>query len=47
MAGKPVRTFEPDAARAARYAELRAFHAELWPKLASWNERVVEFAERI
>jgi sugar (pentulose or hexulose) kinase len=47
MARRPARTFEPDAARAARYAELRAFHAELWPKLASWNERVVGFAERI
>lgn len=46
MAGKPLRTFEPDQKRAARYAELRALHAELWPQLAKWNERLVSFAER-
>jgi xylulokinase len=46
MAGQPVRTFEPDPKRAARYAELRALHAELWPQVASWNERLVSFAER-
>jgi xylulokinase len=46
MAGKPVRSFEPDAKRAARYAELRAIHAELWPKLADWNGRLANFAEQ-
>jgi xylulokinase len=46
MAGKPVRTFAPDPTRAARYRELRAFHAELWPKVANWNERLSRFAER-
>jgi xylulokinase len=47
MAGKPVRTFEPDKQRAASYSELRAFHAELWPQVASWNERCVSFTERM
>ena len=46
MAGKPVRTFEPDPKRAARYAELRAIHAELWPRLADWNGRLSKFAEQ-
>jgi hypothetical protein len=46
MAGKPVRTFEPDPKRAARYQELRAVHAELWPQVAKWNERLSSFAER-
>src|SRR6185437_6540608 len=46
MAGKPVRTFEPDPKRAARYAELRAIHAELWPRLADWNGRLSSFAEQ-
>lgn len=47
MAGKPVRAFEPDKQRAARYRELRAFHAELWPQVADWNERCVSFTERM
>jgi sugar (pentulose or hexulose) kinase len=46
MAGKPVRSFEPDPKRSARYQELRAIHAELWPKLADWNTRLVDFAEQ-
>jgi xylulokinase len=46
MAGKPVRTFEPDPKRAARYQELRAVYAELWPQVAKWNERLSSFAER-
>jgi sugar (pentulose or hexulose) kinase len=46
MAGKPNRTFQPDAVHTARYAELRALHAELWPKVAEWNARLVNFADR-
>jgi sugar (pentulose or hexulose) kinase len=46
MAGTPVRTFEPDLERASRYQELRAVHAELWPQVANWNERLSSFAER-
>jgi hypothetical protein len=29
----------------ARYGELRAIHAELWPKLAEWNARLASFTE--
>lgn len=47
MAGEPVRTFEPDPKRHARYEQLRAMHAELWPKLAAWNERLVDFTEQV
>jgi xylulokinase len=46
MAGQPVRTFEPDPQRHARYEQLRGLHAELWPKLAAWNERLVDFTEQ-
>jgi xylulokinase len=46
MAGKPIRTFTPDAKRNARYAELRAIHADLWPKVAEWNTRLVDFADQ-
>jgi xylulokinase len=45
MAGRPTRSFEPDPKRQARYAELRAIHAELWPKMAEWNRRLVDFAD--
>ena len=46
MAGRPVRSFEPDPQRSARYAELRAIHADLWPILSGWNARLAAFAER-
>jgi xylulokinase len=46
MAGEPVHTFEPDPKRHARYETLREMHAELWPKLAAWNERLVDFTEQ-
>lgn len=45
MAATPVRTFVPDAKRAARYAGLRAIHADLWPALAAWNRRLAAFTE--
>jgi xylulokinase len=45
MAGRPTRSFAPDPKRQARYAELRAIHAELWPKMAEWNRRLVDFAD--
>jgi xylulokinase len=47
MAGRPTRTFEPDPKCNARYAELRAIHADLWPKIAEWNTRLVDFAEQV
>lgn len=46
MAGRPVRTFEPDPKRHARYAELLEIHAELWPTLSAWNARLAAFTER-
>ncbi len=45
MAAAPVRTFEPDAKRAARYLQLRSIHADLWPTLSVWNGRLAAFAE--
>ncbi|MDQ0472477.1 xylulokinase [Labrys wisconsinensis] len=45
MAGRPVRTFEPDPRRSARYAELLAIHADLWPTLSAWNARLAAFTE--
>ena len=46
MAGETTRTFEPDAKRVARYAELRAIYADLWPTLSAWNARLADFVER-
>ena len=45
MAQPPARSFVPDAARAARYADLRAIHADLWPSVAEWNRRLRAFGE--
>ena len=45
MMGQTVSVFEPDARRAARYAELMAIHAGLWPCVADWNARLSAFAE--
>jgi sugar (pentulose or hexulose) kinase len=45
MSSKPARTFEPDKARAARYAELLTIHASLWPALSDWNARLAAFTE--
>jgi len=44
MAGKADSCVAPDPARAARYAELRSIHAELWPLLSAWNRRLAAFA---
>jgi xylulokinase len=46
MAGEIATRFEPDGSRAARYAELRALHAELWPALQAWNRKLADFVER-
>jgi sugar (pentulose or hexulose) kinase len=45
MAGRTTRTFEPDPKRSARYAELRAIYADLWPAVSAWNARMAAFAE--
>ena len=46
MAGHITRTFEPDAMRSARYAELRAIYADLWPSISAWNTRMAAFLEK-
>jgi xylulokinase len=46
MAGELARRFEPDPKRHARYAELMAIYADLWPALSAWNQRLSDFAER-
>jgi xylulokinase len=46
MAGEIASRFEPDARRAALYAELRGLHAELWPVLQAWNRKLAAFVER-
>jgi sugar (pentulose or hexulose) kinase len=43
MASSTARSFDPDPGRVARYAELRAIHADLWPTLAAWNRRLRAF----
>jgi xylulokinase len=45
MTGPPARTFQPESKNVARYAELRAIHADLWPRLLEWNARLASFAE--
>ncbi|HET6160269.1 MAG TPA: FGGY-family carbohydrate kinase [Dongiaceae bacterium] len=45
MAGKTTRRFEPDRKRSARYAELRAIYADLWPSISAWNARMAAFVE--
>lgn len=46
MASRPARLFEPDTRRAARYRELRAIHADLWPLISQWNARLAAFTEQ-
>ncbi len=46
MSGKPSKTFRPRTKQARRYAELLEIYAELWPKLADWNQKLVSFALR-
>jgi xylulokinase len=45
MAGKPVKTFAPDAAAHARYQELLAIYKDLWPAVSAWNARLAAFAQ--
>jgi xylulokinase len=46
MAGKPVKRFDPDSARHARYRVLRDLQAELWPTLAAWTHKMADFVEQ-
>jgi sugar (pentulose or hexulose) kinase len=45
MASRPSRVFDPDPKSAARYAELLAIHAALWPTLSQWNAKLTAFTE--
>ena len=45
MAGSLTRTFTPDKQAHARYRELLAIYADLWPSLSKWNERMAAFAQ--
>ncbi|WP_119393083.1 FGGY-family carbohydrate kinase [Taklimakanibacter lacteus] len=45
MAGALTRTFTPEARAHARYQELAAIYADLWPSLSKWNERMAAFAQ--
>ncbi|WP_407147156.1 FGGY-family carbohydrate kinase [Bradyrhizobium sp. ORS 86] len=47
MTRPAARTFQPEPNNVARYAELRAIHADLWPKLIDWNARLATFAEGV
>jgi sugar (pentulose or hexulose) kinase len=44
MTEPPARTFQPEPGNVARYAELRAIHGDLWPRLLEWNGRLAAFA---
>jgi xylulokinase len=46
LEGQPVRSFEPDPRCNARYDELLALHAELWPMLSAWNRRRSDLAQK-
>ncbi|MGE0004502.1 MAG: FGGY-family carbohydrate kinase [Parvibaculaceae bacterium] len=45
MAGDVTRTFAPVEPAQARYAELSAIYADLWPSLSKWNARMAAFAQ--
>jgi len=46
MAGSLIKSFTPDKQAQARYAELSAIYADLWPSLSKWNARMAAFAQR-
>jgi xylulokinase len=43
MSGKPSKTFRPRSKDSARYQELLAIYAELWPTLSDWNRKLEAF----
>lgn len=45
MAGSLTKTFTPDRQASARYRELAAIYADLWPSLSKWNARMAAFAQ--
>jgi sugar (pentulose or hexulose) kinase len=46
MAATPTLAFEPDPRRVELYREFRGIHADLWPIVRSWNDRLTAFAEK-
>ena len=44
MSGKPSKTFRPRSKDSGRYRELLAIYEELWPRLSSWNRKLVAFS---
>jgi sugar (pentulose or hexulose) kinase len=47
MAGALTQSFTPDKKAQARYAELAAIYADLWPSLSKWNARMAAFAQGV
>jgi xylulokinase len=45
MTGDVTRSFTPDTQAQARYGELSAIYADLWPSLSKWNARMGAFAQ--
>lgn len=45
MTGGLAKAFTPDSRASARYAELSAIYADLWPSLSKWNARMAAFAQ--
>ena len=46
MAGELTNSFSPKPQAAARYRELLAIYADLWPALAAWNAKLSAFTEQ-
>ncbi|CAN5409260.1 FGGY-family carbohydrate kinase [soil metagenome] len=44
MAGRLVKTFEPEQKSHRRYGELAAIYNDLWPAITQWNSRMAAFA---
>lgn len=44
MSGKSSKTFRPRSKDSGRYRELLAIYEELWPRLSSWNRKLVAFS---
>ncbi|HTN97279.1 MAG TPA: hypothetical protein VL101_09890, partial [Nordella sp.] len=47
MTGDLTKTFTPEVQAQARYAELAAIYADLWPSLSKWNARMAAFAQGV
>ena len=45
MAGQLTDVFNPEKSASARYSELLKIYADLWPTMAAWNARLVDFLD--